>query len=81
MGIGSKVQKLSGECKKSSASGLNTHACHACAVLFAADIVASMHESSKRITAIYIQYKNIIFLIYTNDILLRIYSYIHPLNG
>ena len=53
MGIGSKVQKLSGECKKSSASGLNTHACHACAVLFAADIVASMHESSKRITAIY----------------------------
>jgi hypothetical protein len=29
MGIGSKVQKLSGECKKSSASGLNTHACHA----------------------------------------------------
>ena len=80
MGIGSKVQKLSGECKKSSASGLNTHACHA-SVLFAADIVASMHESSKRITAIYIQYKNIIFLIYTNDILLRIYSYIHPLNG
>jgi hypothetical protein len=53
MGIGNKVQKLSGECKKSSASGLNTHACHACAVLFAADIVASMHESRKRITAIY----------------------------
>jgi hypothetical protein len=51
MGIGSKVQKLSGECKKLSASGLNTHACHACAVLFAADIVASMHESSKRITS------------------------------
>ena len=77
MGIGSKVQKLSGECKKSSASGLNTHACHACAVLFAADIVASMHESSKRITQQYIQYKNDT----TNDILLRIYSYIHPLNG
>ena len=38
---GSKVQKLSGECKKSSASGLNTHACHACAVLFAAD--SSLH--------------------------------------
>ena len=37
----SKVQKLSGECKKSSASGLNTHACHACAVLFAAD--SSLH--------------------------------------
>ena len=51
--MGSKVQKLSGECKKSSASGLNTHACHACAVLFAADIVASMRESNKRITAIY----------------------------
>ena len=77
MGIGSKVQKISGECKKSSASGLNTHACHACAVLFAADIVASMHESSKRITQQYIQYKNDT----TNDILLRIYSYIHPLNG
>ena len=77
MGIGSKVQKLSGECKTSSASGLNTHACHACAVLFAADIVASMHESSKRITQQYIQYKNDT----TNDILLRIYSYIHPLNG
>ena len=77
MGIGSKVQKLSGECKKSSASGLNTHACHACAVLFAADIVASMHESSKRITQQYIQYKKDT----TNDILLRIYSYIHPLNG
>ena len=77
MGIGSKVQTLSGECKKSSASGLNTHACHACAVLFAADIVASMHESSKRITQQYIQYKNDT----TNDILLRIYSYIHPLNG
>ena len=77
MGIGSKVQKLSGECKKSSASGLNTHACHACTVLFAADIVASMHESSKRITQQYIQYKNDT----TNDILLRIYSYIHPLNG
>ena len=77
MGIGSKVQKLSGECKKSSASGLNTHACHACAVLFAADIVAFMHESSKRITQQYIQYKNDT----TNDILLRIYSYIHPLNG
>jgi hypothetical protein len=55
MGIGSKVQKLSGECKKSSASGdsIHMHACHACAVLFAADSIASMHESSKRITAIY----------------------------
>ena len=46
--IGSKVQKLSGECKKSSASGLNTHAC---AVLFAADssLHVTLYESSNRI--------------------------------
>jgi hypothetical protein len=78
--MGSKVQKLSGNVKNPlPRDTIHMHVMHA--LSFLRQIVSSMHESSKRITAIYIQYKNIIFLIYTNDILLRIYIYIHPLNG
>jgi hypothetical protein len=83
VGIRSKVQTFSGECKKSSASGLNAIMPMAMRMhapsYFAAD--SSLHAwiKQKNNSSIYTtQYKNKIFLIYPNDIYYEyICSYIH----